>query len=67
MVGLSWLAHAGQVAYELLGGGVLELRAGDGVAREGADAVREQLVAALEETAAYRRYYRRAEARYVIR
>ena len=67
VAGLSWLAHKGQLAYELGSGGMLDLRLGDGVARPGLDEVQGQLVAALEETAAYRAYYRRAEARYVIR
>jgi single-stranded-DNA-specific exonuclease len=60
--GLDWLAARGSVVIEGETDGELHLAAGDGVRGDELPAVTDRLRALLEETAAYRAYFARAEA-----
>jgi hypothetical protein len=60
--GLDWLAACGHVVIEGETDGELHLAAGDGVRGDELPAIKARLRALLEETAAYRAYFARAEA-----
>ncbi len=60
--GLDWLSARGQISITVGADGTMTLAAGTGQTRPDADAIRARLIALLRETAAYRAFYRRAEA-----
>jgi single-stranded-DNA-specific exonuclease len=66
-LGLSWLVRRGQLTYARDPGGGIVLRTGDGRVRDGLDEANAELAVALEETAAYRAYYRRADPAHIVR
>ena len=65
-LGLAWMEQRGQVEVLSQGADRVTLRAGDGTVGDGLDTVRAQLLAQLEETAAYRSYYVRADANRLV-
>ncbi len=65
--GIEWLAARGQIAIVEGDGDEWRIEAGQGAAGEDAEEIHLQLTALLAETAAYRAYYRRAEAQALIR
>ena len=66
-LGLDWLAQKGQLVYSLDESGRLALLPGGGQVGDRVHVVQGQLQALLEETAAYRSYFRRADARRLLR
>ena len=68
-LGLAWMSEKGQieiVAESGQGVTLRALRAGNGVLGEGLDTVQARLLAQLEETAAYRAYYRHADPKRLV-
>ncbi|MEW5868887.1 MAG: single-stranded-DNA-specific exonuclease RecJ [Chloroflexota bacterium] len=65
-LGLAWLAGRGHVVYEELASGRVALRRSQGMLRSEDDAQMNQLRKLLEESNAYRAYFRRAERMAVI-
>ena len=64
--GIEWLAAKGQIAIVEGDGDELRIGAGEGAPDANAEEIGLQLAALLAETAAYRAYYRRADARKLI-
>ncbi len=64
-LGLEWLAHRGQIAVTFAQDGWVTFEKGDGTAAA-ADMTTGRLRAQLEETAAYRAYFRRTDVRWLI-
>jgi single-stranded-DNA-specific exonuclease len=65
-LGLEWMGRKGQVEIVSLDRRGVRLREGTGVAHDGLDLVQARLRAQLEETAAYRTYYRHADVRRLV-
>jgi single-stranded-DNA-specific exonuclease len=61
-VGLRWLAAKGHLRVEVEQGGLVQLAEGTGNLDQELDQIATQLKALLDETAAYRRYFARADA-----
>ncbi len=65
-MGIEWLAARGQIAIVAGEGDELRIGAGEGASGEDAEEIALQLAGLLAETAAYRAYYRRCDARNLI-
>ncbi len=63
---LAWLNARGQISLTTAADGSMRATAGTGQPSADADAIRARLIALLRETAAYRAYYRRADATSLI-
>ena len=64
--GIEWLAAKGQIAIVEGEGDALRIASGNGVTSQGLEEIGPQLTGLLAETAAYRAYYLRADARKVV-